>query len=111
MRQLKNVWFIAVKDLRLFMTDRMALIFFILFPFLLIIMFNFLLGNVGGQDSRMQLHLVTLESDGISNQIIQAMQTKEKLRDIVLKNKKEVKVLCSHDNDEFESLSHTQVQV
>ena len=41
----------------------------------------------------------------------QAMQTKEKLRDMVLKNKKEVKVLCSHDTEEFEFLSQTQVQV
>jgi len=40
----------------------------------------------------------------------QAMQTKEKMRDVVLKNKKELKVFCSHDTEEFESLSQTQVR-
>jgi glyoxylase-like metal-dependent hydrolase (beta-lactamase superfamily II) len=41
----------------------------------------------------------------------QAMQTKDKLRNIALNNRKEVKVLCSHDTEEFESLSRTRVKV
>ena len=77
MRQLRNVWFIAVKDLRLFMTDRLAVGMFILFPFLFIVMFNFLLGSVGGADTRLQLHMVTQETNGISQQIIQSMETKD----------------------------------
>ncbi len=41
----------------------------------------------------------------------QAMQTKDKLRNIALKNKTEMKVLCSHDTEEFESLSRTRVRI
>jgi ABC-2 type transport system permease protein len=76
-KQLRNAWFIALKDLRLFLTDRMALGFFILFPFLFIVMFNLLLSNVGGGDTRLELHLVTLETSGLSQQIIQSMETRD----------------------------------
>ena len=48
---------------------------FILFPFLFIVMFNLLLGNVGSEDPRVELHLVTQETSGISQQIIQALET------------------------------------
>jgi ABC-2 type transport system permease protein len=77
MKRLQHAWLIAVKDLRLFMTDRMALIFFFLFPFVLIILFSLLLSNVGGKDTRMELHLATLEKEGLSQQIIEAMATKD----------------------------------
>jgi ABC-2 type transport system permease protein len=77
-KRLEHIWLIAVKDLRLFMTDRMALIFFFAFPFVLIIMFNLLLANVGGSDARMELHLATQEKEGgLSGQIIAAMETKD----------------------------------
>jgi len=56
-------------------TDRTAVIMFILFPFLFIVMFNILLSNVGAEDKRLELHLATQETDGISLQIIQAMVT------------------------------------
>jgi ABC-2 type transport system permease protein len=77
MSHLRHVWFIALNNLRLFFTDRMAMGMFILFPFLFIVMFNLLLGNVGGKDTRMELHLATQETNGISQQIIQAMETKD----------------------------------
>jgi ABC-2 type transport system permease protein len=72
---LKHVWYIAVKNTRLFVTDRTALIMFILFPFLFIVMFNLLMGNTSS-DNRLTLHLATQESQGLSVQIIQAMETK-----------------------------------
>jgi ABC-2 type transport system permease protein len=75
MQQLRHIWFIALKDLKLFVTDRQALFFFIVFPFLFIILFNFLLGGTGGEDERLELHLVTREAEGISHQIIGAMET------------------------------------
>jgi ABC-2 type transport system permease protein len=75
--QLRHIWFIALKDLRLFITDRTATIMFILFPFLFIIIFNILLGNVGGEDSRIILRMATRETSGISQQIIQSMETKD----------------------------------
>ncbi len=34
MHQLKYVWFIALKDLKLFFRDRFAFLFALLFPFL-----------------------------------------------------------------------------
>jgi ABC-2 type transport system permease protein len=62
--------------LKIFSGDRAALFFFIIFPFLFIIMFNFLLKDAGGGDSRLELHLVTREAaGGLSQQIIGAMAT------------------------------------
>ncbi|MBT9148779.1 MAG: ABC transporter permease [Dehalococcoidia bacterium] len=78
MKQLRHVWFIALKDLKLFSTDRSALIFAILFPFLFVTLFHFLLADVGGEDKRLELHLVTREAEGgLSHQIIEAIETKD----------------------------------
>ncbi len=77
MRNLRHVWFIALKNLRLFLTDRTAVIMFILFPFLFIIMFSLLLANTGSQDQRLSLHLDTQETSGISLQILQSLETKD----------------------------------
>jgi ABC-2 type transport system permease protein len=78
MKELKHIWFIMVKDLKLFLTDRLALFFFVLFPFLFVIVFNFMLRDVGSQDPRLELHLVTQEvAGGLSHQIISAMETKD----------------------------------
>lgn len=77
MSRFKHIWFIALKDLRLFITDRTATIMFILFPFLFIVMFNILLSNVGREDTTLVLRLATQETNGISQQIIQSMETKE----------------------------------
>ena len=78
MKHLNQIWFIALKDLKLFVTDRMALFFFILFPFLFIIMFNFILSGVEQQDTRLELHLVTQEDrSGLSHQIIKAIETED----------------------------------
>ena len=76
MKSLRQTWFIALKDLRIFTRDRAALFFFIIFPFLFIIMFNFLLKDAGGGDTRLELSLATRESaGGLSYQIINAMVT------------------------------------
>jgi ABC-2 type transport system permease protein len=78
MKNIKHVWYIALKDLRLFVTDRLAMGMFILFPFLFIVMFNLLLGNIGAGDKVLELHLVTLENEGISRQIVEAMETHDR---------------------------------
>ncbi len=76
MKHLAHVWFIALKDLKIFATDRASVFFWIVFPFLFIILFNFLLGGVGSEDERLELHVVTLETaGGMSHQIIGAMET------------------------------------
>jgi ABC-2 type transport system permease protein len=75
MKSLRHIWFIALNNLRLFLTDRLALGMFFAFPFLFIIMFNLLLSNTGVKDTRLELHLATLETDGISLHLIQSMAT------------------------------------
>jgi ABC-2 type transport system permease protein len=77
MNNLKHVWYISLKNLRLFVTDRTAVIMFILFPFLFIVMFNLLFSNAGGSDPRVTLHLATQEASGLSSQIIQSLETKD----------------------------------
>ncbi len=78
MRQLRCIWFLVLKDLKLFATDRMALAFFLLFPFLFVVMFNILLSDEGAEDDRLELHLVTQEADdGLSYDIIQDIQTED----------------------------------
>jgi ABC-2 type transport system permease protein len=76
MKSLKHIWFYALKDLRLFATDRLALFFAVLFPFLFVVMFSFILSGVGSEDERLELHLVTQEAaGGLSYQIIGAVET------------------------------------
>jgi len=78
MKNFEYIWFIAVKDLKLFVTDRMALLFFILFPFLFVALFSFILSGVGSEDERLELHLVTQEDRGdLSYQIAKAIETKD----------------------------------
>lgn len=76
MTQMRLIWFLALKDLRIFIADRMALGFGILFPFMFVILFNFLMAGVGGEDERLTLNVTTREAEGgISHQILAAMET------------------------------------
>jgi ABC-2 type transport system permease protein len=76
MKQLKHVWFIAAKDLKLFAADRLALFFFILFPFIFVFIFSAMFKGAGSADQRLTLHVVSREGAGsISHQLIQAMET------------------------------------
>jgi ABC-2 type transport system permease protein len=75
MKHLSHIWIIAVKDLKIFVTDRAAVFFFVIFPFMFVVLFYFL--NIGQiEDPRLSLHLATLEPEGgLSHQIINAMVT------------------------------------
>ncbi len=76
MKTLKHIWFIALKDLRIFVTDRGSLFFFIAFPIMFITLFNFLMAGVGSEDTRLHFNLATLEKEsGLSRQILSAMET------------------------------------
>jgi ABC-2 type transport system permease protein len=78
MKNLKHIWFIAMKDLKIFATDRATVFFFIIFPFLFIILFNFLMKGSFGEDTRLEIHLATREAaGGLSQQIIGAIETKD----------------------------------
>lgn len=66
-----------MKDLRLFLTDRLALFMFILFPLLFITMFS-LMNSGGATDNRLYLHLTTAEAEpGLSHQIIDSLETED----------------------------------
>ncbi len=77
MKQYNYMWLIALKDLKIFVKDRAAVFFFVIFPFMFIVMFHFL--NLGqATDERLTYHLVTREAEGgLSYQIIGAMETKD----------------------------------
>ncbi len=78
MKNLKHIWYIALKDLKIFVQDRASLFFSIVFPFLFIILFNSLMGGVGSQDDRVVLNITTQEpAGGLSYQIIGAIETKD----------------------------------
>ncbi len=78
MKHLRNVWFLMVKDLKIFASDRAALIFSILFPFFFIVLFNFVMTGTNGQDTRLVINLATNEpAGGISNQIIASLATQD----------------------------------
>ncbi len=78
MKSLKHIWLIAAKDLKLFVTDRGALFFFIAFPFLFVTLFSVIMGSEGSEDERLELHLLTLEDRGsLSHQIIEAIETED----------------------------------
>ncbi len=78
MKNFRCTWFIAVKDLKLFVTDRMALFFFILFPFLFVALFSFILSGAGSEDKRLELHIVTREDRGsLSHQIAKEIETED----------------------------------
>lgn len=76
MNNLRQIWFIASKELKLFVSDRQALFFFILFPFLFVALFSVLLSGAGSEDERMELHLTTLEERGdLSYRIVEEIAT------------------------------------
>jgi len=78
MKTFKQILFMAQKDLKVFATDRTSLFFFIVFPFMFIVLFNFLLGNVGAEDNRQELHMATLEGPGsLSYDILGAIETQD----------------------------------
>jgi ABC-2 type transport system permease protein len=78
MEQLKHTWFITMLNLKRFVNDKTALFFFIVFPFIFVLIFNFMLKGVGSEDERLKLHLSTMEAPGgLSYQIIGAMETKD----------------------------------
>jgi ABC-2 type transport system permease protein len=76
MKHLNHIWFIMLKDLKVFSRDRMALLFFIAFPFMFVVIFNFVLSDVGSEDERLALHMATRETEGsLSYQLVSAMKT------------------------------------
>ena len=70
---------IAAKDTKLFLKDRFALAFALLFPLLFIVGFSLALGDVGPEDEQLQLTVATGEEQGISRQIIDALTESDEI--------------------------------
>ncbi len=78
MKQIRNIWFLMVKDLKLFAADKMTLAFALLFPFMFVILFNSIMTGVGTSDTRLEVNLATQEAPGgMSYQMISSMETKD----------------------------------
>ena len=80
MTTLRHIWFIALKDLRIFSKDRRAVVFAILFPFMFVALFNVAMSGVDSEDERFELHIVTQEDrEGRSHFILENMETEDEL--------------------------------
>ena len=77
MRQLRQMGFIALKDLKRFSRDRPALLAFLLFPFLFVTVFHFLFQGVGSEDDRLVFHLVMRDEGYLGQQVAASLGTKE----------------------------------
>ena len=66
---------LARKDTKVLFRDRLGVAFSFLFPFLFVIGFTLALGGQGPSDDPLELVLTTLETDGISNELIDALAT------------------------------------
>jgi ABC-2 type transport system permease protein len=75
MKHLNHIWIITVKDLKIFVKDRASVFFFVIFPFMFVVLFYYL--NIGQtEDTRLELHLATQEPEGgLSHMIIGAVET------------------------------------
>jgi ABC-2 type transport system permease protein len=81
MKYLRHIWLYALKDLKIFSTDRWTVFFFIVFPFMFITLFSFIFKGMGGEDTRLELHVATREAaGGLSQQIISAIATGDPAR-------------------------------
>lgn len=104
MKQLNKMLIFALKDLKIFAADKGALFFFLIFPFLFVILFKFM--GQGSKDPRLVLHLVTLEQDGLSRQIIETIETK----DTTCLNPGEPKIIWDKDyNDARQAVKEKRI--
>ena len=67
---LRQASLIAAKDTRIFFKDRFAVVFAFLFPLMFVLGFTLALSGVGPEDEQRLFHIGTLESDGLSAEII-----------------------------------------
>ena len=74
---LRQAIILATKDTKVLFKDRLALAFSFLFPFLFVIGFSLALGGQGPSDEQVEFVLTTLETDGFSNELIDAFEADE----------------------------------
>ena len=68
---------IAAKDTKVFFRDRFAVAFSFLFPLMFVLGFSLALANVGPEDEQLTFKVTTLESEGVSHQIIEGLTESE----------------------------------
>ena len=68
---------LARKDTKVFFKDRLAVGFSFLFPFLFVIGFTLALGGQGPSDDSVEFVLTTLETEGVSNGLIDAFAVED----------------------------------
>ena len=69
---------LASKDTKVLFKDRLAVAFSFLFPFLFVIGFTLALGGQGPSDDPIEFVLTTLETDGVSNQLIDVFAVEDR---------------------------------
>jgi len=77
MAHLRQMAFIALKDLKRFSRDRPALLAFVLFPFLFVTVFQFIFQGVGSEDDRLVFHLVMRDEGLLGQQVADSLRTKD----------------------------------
>ena len=75
---------LASKDTKVLFKDRLAVVFSFLFPFLFVIGFTLALGGQGPSDDPIDFVLTTLETDGVSNQLIDALAAEDRSPVVVM---------------------------
>ena len=75
---------LAMKDTKVLFKDRLAVAFSFLFPFLFVIGFTLALGGQGPSDDPVEFVVTTLETDGISNQLIDAFAVEDRSPVVVM---------------------------
>ncbi len=73
---------LAMKDTKVLFKDRLAFSF--LFPFLFVIGFTLALGGQGPSDDPVEFVVTTLETDGVSNQLIDAFAVEDRSPVVVM---------------------------
>jgi ABC-2 type transport system permease protein len=74
---MRQAFLLSMKDTRLFLKDRFALGFALLFPILFIVAFSLALGDLGPEDEELRMAVVTEEESGFSRQAIDALTSVE----------------------------------
>ena len=75
---------LAMKDTKVLFKDRLAVAFSFLFPFLFVIGFTLALGGQGPSDDPVEFVVTTLETDGVSNQLIDAFAVEDRSPVVVM---------------------------
>jgi ABC-2 type transport system permease protein len=90
---------IAAKDIKVFFKDRFALAFALLFPFMFVVAFSLILSDVGPEDGKLTITVATQESQGVSLQIIAALQ---ELPEAAIRVKAHGEALQAVENEELD---------